>query len=93
VRTAWVDWFEIQEVMPWDRKRVRRWLRERGIGRLEIKTRGVKESVDALRGQLALSGDREATLLLTQVNRRVLALLAQRLGSQPESPGVREPLS
>ncbi|MFN9550963.1 MAG: class I SAM-dependent methyltransferase [Pirellulaceae bacterium] len=93
VRTAWVDWFEIQEVMPWDRKRVRRWLRERGIGRLEIKTRGVKESVDALRGQLALSGDREATLLLTQVNRRVFALLAQRLGSQPESPGVREPLS
>jgi hypothetical protein len=88
VRTAWVDWFEIEGVMPWDRKRVKRWLRERGIGRLEIKTRGVKEPVDSLRSQLALSGDREATLLLTQVNRRVLALLAQRLPSEPEVPQV-----
>jgi hypothetical protein len=93
VRTAWIDWFEIEEVMPWDRKRVRRCLRERGIGRLEIKTRGVKEPVDALRGQLALSGDREATLLLTQVNRRVLALLAQRVPAEAESPGDKDPLS
>jgi hypothetical protein len=89
VTTSWVDWFEIEEVMPWDRKRVRRWLRERGIGRLEIKTRGVKEPVEVLRVQLALSGDREATLLLTQVNRRVLAVLARRWTPEPESPDAR----
>jgi hypothetical protein len=93
VWTAWIDWFEIQDVMPWDRKRVRRWLRERGIGRLEIKTRGVKEPVDALRGQLALSGDREATLLLAKVNRRVIALLAQRSHPEAASLGVGEALS
>jgi hypothetical protein len=79
--------------MPWDRKRVRRWLRERGIGRLEIKTRGVKEPVDALRGQLALSGDREATLLLTKVNQRVIALLAQRSLPEAASLGVGAALS
>lgn len=93
VRTAWVDWFEIEEVMPWDRKRVRSWLRERGVGILEIKTRGVKEPVDALRPQLALSGNQEATLLLTQVNRRVLAVLAQRLPPEPESDEAQGPKS
>ncbi len=55
-------------------------LRARGIGRLEIKKRGVDVKPENLRKKLKLRGDGEATLLLYQHERREIAILAERCG-------------
>jgi DNA-binding SARP family transcriptional activator len=52
-------------------------LRERGIGRLTIKKRGVAVAPEQLRSRLALRGDAEATLVLTRVAGKGTALLVR----------------
>jgi hypothetical protein len=57
-------------------KTLRAYLRQRGVGRLEIKKRGTAVTPEALRAQLALRGDASATIALTRVAgaQRVLVL-------------------
>jgi len=71
--------FEIEEVLPLDTKRLRGLLRERQVGRLEIKVRGAAVRPDQLRQQLRPRGDDEATILIFQSGRSTLAALAHRL--------------
>jgi hypothetical protein len=78
--------FEIEEVLPLDLKKLRGLLRERGIGRLEIKKRSVPADPEGLRRQLALRGDGQATLVLTRRDRQTLAILCHRLPALPEAP-------
>ena len=63
------------EHLPYREKQLKAALRERGIGRLTIKKRGVDVTPDALRKRLALAGDEEATLVLTRVGGQGTALL------------------
>ncbi len=56
--------FEVIESMPLDRKRLAGWLAERGIGRLEIKCRGVDLRPEKIRRELKPRGDQEVTLLV-----------------------------
>ena len=72
-------WFEIVESLPFDIRRLKSLLRQRGIGRLEIKKRGVNLDPERLRRQLVLLGDNQATLFLARRGRSVTAVLAQRL--------------
>lgn len=76
--------FEIIEIMPFRIGPLRSWLAERGIGRLEIKKRGVEESPEPLRKQLRLSGDGDATLILMPVERRVTAIVTRRMSAQSQ---------
>lgn len=75
--------FEVADVLPFDRKRLRRLFRERGVGRLEIKTRGVKESPEQIRRDLRLQGSEEAVLFLARLGRRVTAMVARRIHREP----------
>ncbi|MBD5786818.1 SAM-dependent methyltransferase [Cellulosimicrobium terreum] len=59
--------YRVLDVMPFGLKRLRAYLRERGVGRLTIKKRGTAVTPEQLRRQLALSGDAEATVVLTRV--------------------------
>lgn len=70
--------FAVEEVMPLDRKRLRSALRARGIGRLEIKKRGIDLDPERLRRELALQGDASATLIVTSLAGRGMAILATR---------------
>jgi SAM-dependent methyltransferase len=74
-----VPCFEVTEVLPFDRKRLRKLFHERGVGRLEIKTRGVEEPPERIRRDLRLSGEAEATLLVARLGRRVKAIVASRV--------------
>ena len=56
-----------------------RLLRERHIGQLEIKKRGVDIDPEKLRRDLKLRGNNAATLLITQIAGRPTAILAQRV--------------
>ncbi|WP_210479710.1 class I SAM-dependent methyltransferase [Naasia sp. SYSU D00948] len=76
--------FEVVAVLPLDEKRISRELRDRGIGRLEIKKRGVDVDPAAFRKRLSLRGEGEATLLLAPVGGKRTAILATRAG-QPGS--------
>jgi hypothetical protein len=72
--------FEVLETLPFDRRRVKRLLADRGIGHLEIKARGVALKPEMLRRQLAVSGEGAGVLLLTRRGDAVTAILARRLG-------------
>lgn len=70
--------FRVREELPFDERRLTSALRERGIGVLEIKKRGVDVDPAALRRRLALRGSESATLVLTRVAGRRAALLVER---------------
>ncbi len=67
--------YRVLEQLPYREKALRAALRERGIGRLTIKKRGVEIVPETLRKRLALSGEQEATLVLTRVAGAGTALL------------------
>lgn len=71
--------FEVIDVLPFQIKRLKQLLRARGVGRLEIKKRGVPQRPEQLRKQLAVPGENAATLLLARTARGVTAILARRV--------------
>jgi hypothetical protein len=79
VETPFAAAFRVVEVLPSDESKLKKELRSRGIGRLEIKKRGVDVDPATLRKRLSLSGDREATLVLTRLAGRHVAILAERV--------------
>ena len=78
--SPFVSSFRVREELPADAKKLARALRERNIGTLEIKKRGVDIDPAVLRTRLSLRGDESATLLVTRVGGRRVALLADRVG-------------
>ena len=76
VRTPYARAYEITDVMPFSAKRLRAALRERGTGRVTIKKRGSAVDIERLRAQLRLSGDGEATVVLTRIGDRPYAFIA-----------------
>lgn len=78
-RTPYARAFEVLEELPYQEKQLKAALRERRIGRLTIKKRGVEVVPDQLRKRLAPRGDREGTLVLTRVAGKGTALLVRPL--------------
>jgi hypothetical protein len=70
--------FEVLEQFPLRIKPLAKFLAACDIGRLEIKKRGIHLDPTVLRKQLRLRGTRSATLLLTRLGQREIAILAQR---------------
>jgi SAM-dependent methyltransferase len=79
VRTPFARGYAVREALPYREKQLRAALRERGIGRLTIKKRGVDVVPEELRKRLALRGPNEATLVLTRVAGAGTALLVDPL--------------
>jgi len=77
--TPFATGFRVLETLPFQERELRRALRERGIGVLEIKKRGVDVDPAALRKRLSLNGDRSATIVLTRIAGKHSALLVERL--------------
>lgn len=78
-RTPFARSFRVLEEVPYREKPLRAALRERKIGRLTIKKRGVQVSPEALRKRLGLQGDREATLLMSRTPAGARAWLVEPL--------------
>ena len=79
VRDAALDAFEVLDVLPFDRKRLKAYFRERNVGRLEVKKRGSDVDPDKLRREVLGDGDNEATLLVAPVGKRLQAIVARRM--------------
>jgi len=69
--------YRVVEELPYREKQLGAALRERGIGTLTIKKRGVDVAPDQLRHRLGLHGDETATLVLTRVAGEGTALLVE----------------
>jgi hypothetical protein len=68
---------EITDVLPFSLKRLRALLRERRVGRLEIRKRGSALEPDQLRRQLRLSGSEGASMVLTRVANAPVVILCR----------------
>ena len=71
--------FRVVDQLPLREKPLSKHLRSLGIGRLEIKKRGVGRDPEALRHRLKLQGEASATLLLTRQGESEIAILAHRV--------------
>jgi SAM-dependent methyltransferase len=73
-RTPFARSYRVLEELPYREKALRAALRERDIGRLTIKKRGVAVVPEELRRRLDLSGDAEATIVLARQAGRAVCL-------------------
>ncbi|KRF18936.1 methyltransferase [Nocardioides sp. Soil797] len=87
-RSPFARGYRVVETLPYREKPLRAALRERGIGKLTIKKRGVDIVPEVLRKRLSLHGEQEATLVMTRIAGEGTALLVQPFGRGSESPGV-----
>ncbi|MFL6027399.1 MAG: THUMP-like domain-containing protein [Friedmanniella sp.] len=78
VPTPFAATFEVLEVLPYGLKSLRRWVRDHGVGTLEIKKRGVDVDPADLRRRLQPSGPSAATLVLSRTPDGAVALVVQR---------------
>ena len=79
VATPFAQAFEVERVLPPKHKEISRWVRENGVGTLEIKKRGVDIDPSQFRHQLPLSGDLERTLIVTRLAGKKVAIAAKRV--------------
>jgi SAM-dependent methyltransferase len=79
VETPFAVGFRITETLPLDERAIKKRLQTLGIGTLEIKKRGVDIDPAQFRAKLSLKGNDKATLFLTRVAGKRVALLAQRV--------------
>lgn len=79
LRTPFARGYAVLEELPYREKALKAALRERGVGRLTIKKRGVDVVPERLRQRLDLRGDAEATIVLTRMRGRGVVLLVRPL--------------
>jgi len=69
--------YRVVDELPYREKQLRAALRDRNVGTLTIKKRGVDVAPEQLRKRLALRGDQTATVVLTRVAGEGTALLVE----------------
>jgi hypothetical protein len=79
IHSDWAQAFEVIDVLPWDQRRVKRWLRERRIGEVEVKKRLLQLDANEQQRLLRGKGDEKVTLMITRIGDRVRAIAARRL--------------
>ena len=89
--TPFATGFRVVDSMPFSLKRLKSYLRERGVGVLEIKKRGSALDPARLRTQLALRGSASATIVLTRIAGAPRVLVVERLGAGTQVPGSVAP--
>lgn len=77
--SPFVQSFRVRETLPITPKTINAALKAHGIGRIEIKKRGVDVDPAAFRRRLTLRGDAEATLILARYGDQRRAILADRV--------------
>lgn len=75
--TPFARCFAVEDVLPFQLKRLRHYLRERGIGQVTIKKRGSALEPEQLRRQLRLQGDAHRVLFLTFVRGETAVIVGQ----------------
>lgn len=77
--SPWLKSYRVLDNLAFDRKKLKAYLRERGIGTLEIKKRGSDVVPEQLRKEMALKGEGAATLIVTRVGDAHRVIVAEPL--------------
>ena len=77
-----VSEFEVEAVLPLREKAVGGYLRERSVGTVELKQRGVGVDLESFRRALKLAGSDSRTVVLTRVGEKRMAIVARRVPSE-----------
>jgi SAM-dependent methyltransferase len=75
--TPFARCFEVLDVLPYREKMLKAALRDRDIGAVTIKKRGVAVAPEDMRKRLALRGNQHATIVLTRAAGKGVALLVR----------------
>lgn len=78
LETLWGRYWKILDWMPFQLKRLRRYLIERGVGRVTVKTRGFAMTPDELIARLRLrGGDQARVLTMTRRRGKPIAIVCE----------------
>ncbi|MDH6124241.1 class I SAM-dependent methyltransferase [Kitasatospora sp. GP82] len=77
VATPYAHAYEISDVLPFNVKKLKALLRERGVGTVVIKKRGIGITPEELRRQLKPSGPNELTVILSRTDHGPLMMLGR----------------
>lgn len=80
IHTPFARTYRVLESLPYSTSRLASALHARGVGRVEIKKRGVDVTPERLRPQLKLRGSASATVILTRIADRHTALIVEPVG-------------
>jgi THUMP domain-like/Methyltransferase small domain len=67
ITSPWLKSYKIEQVLPFDRKQLKAYIKQNDIGTLEIKKRGADITPEELRKELAPKGKNKATLIATRI--------------------------
>ncbi|MGW2399185.1 class I SAM-dependent methyltransferase [Kitasatospora sp. NPDC001664] len=81
VRTPYAHAYELTDVLPYNVKKLKALLKERRVGTVVIKKRGVSVTPEELRKQLRPSGPNELTVILARTDHGPLMMLGQPAGA------------
>lgn len=77
VDTPYARALEVEDWMPFNQRRLRAYLRERGIGRVTVKKRGSPLDAERLARDLRTKGDEERLVVLTRVDGNPVAIVCR----------------
>jgi SAM-dependent methyltransferase len=78
--------YRVEEVLPFQARRVGEWLKGRGVGRVTVVKRGSAVDADELVSRWKLRGDGYRAVILTRVSGRPVAVIGERLEMEPGGP-------
>jgi SAM-dependent methyltransferase len=81
VATPYATAFRVLEILPYKEKLLRHWVKERQVGTLEIKKRGLEVDPAELRRRLRPQGPERATLILSRTVAGARVIVAERLSA------------
>lgn len=73
-----LDAFRVRDVLIFDQRKLRAYCRERTIGRLDVKKRGVDIDPARVRREIIAAGDDSAVIFVTKIAGNVRAIVAER---------------
>ncbi len=76
ITSPWLKSYKIEQVLPFDRKQLKAYIKQNDIGTLEIKKRGTDITPESLRKELSPKGKNKATLIVTRIGDAHKAIVA-----------------
>jgi len=77
IDNPWISRYRILDNLPFDRKKLKAYLKDKNTGPLEIKKRGADITPEALRKELNLKGSNPATIVVTRIQDQHRVLIVE----------------
>lgn len=81
--TPFASAYRVEEVLPFQVKRVGEWLKARGVGRVTVVKRGSPVDADDLVSKWKLRGDGHRAVILTRATDRPVSIIGERVETRP----------